>query len=76
MGVDIEILKQQNKLVTNNGKIYVKPIDQYNFVAFPIEDLKGSLALSVEEYLGLRAMYYRFNENLDGLEINETIQDN
>lgn len=71
MSIDIEILKQQNKLTTHNGKIYVKPIDKYDFVTFPIENLKGSLALSVEEYLGLRAMYYRFNDSLDGLEIND-----
>ncbi len=70
--IDIEILKKQNNLVIDdNGMIMVKPINQNDFETFPLQDLAGCLRLTMEEYLGLRAGYYRFNENLNGIEINE-----
>lgn len=75
MNIDIEILKQQNNLIVDNDIIYVKPIDKYNFVTFPIQDLAGSLALNVEEYLGLRANYYVFKNDLSGIEINNISSD-
>lgn len=68
--IDFEIIKKQNNLITNNGLIYVKPIDEYQFITFPIEDLSGALAITLEQYLGLRANYYKFNKDLNGLEIN------
>lgn len=70
--IDLETIKKQNNLITNEeGKIIVKPLDRHNFVTFPIENLLGALLLTLEEYLGLRANYYRFNETLTGLELNE-----
>ena len=70
--MNIEILKKQNNLtVSDDGFIYVKPIDQHNYVTFPIEDLSGSLALTPDEYVLLKAGYYRITEDLTGLEINE-----
>lgn len=69
--IDFEIIKKQNKLTTFNEYIYVKPIDEYNYVTYPLIELKGCLTITLEEYLGLRANYYRFNEELTGLEINE-----
>lgn len=70
--IDIGILKKQNNLVIDNNLIYVKPTDKNNFVTFPIDDLKGALALTLDEYLGLRANYYVFKDDLSGLEINNT----
>ena len=70
--IDIEILKKQNSLTINDdGFIYVKPTDQYNYTTYPIEDLGGALALTPEEYVLLKAGYYRINKKLIGLEINE-----
>lgn len=70
--MDIEILKKQNRLTINDdGLIYIKPIDQYNYTTYPIEDLGGCLALTPEEYVLLKAGYYRINNDLTGLEINE-----
>ena len=70
--IDIEILKKQNNLVIDDdGLILVKPIDVYNYTTFPLNDLSGCLRLTMDEYLGLRANYYRFNEKLNGIEINE-----
>ena len=70
--MDIEILKTQNKLtISDDGFIYVKPIDQYNYVTYLIEDLSGALALTPQEYVLLKAGYYRINEKMNGLEINE-----
>lgn len=70
--IDIEILKKQNNLTINDdGYIYIKPQDEINYSTFPLEDLDGCLALSLDEYLGLRVGYYRFNEDLNGLVINQ-----
>ena len=70
--IDLQILKKQNDLlIDDDGLIMVKPTDRHNFETFPLQDLAGCLRLTIEEYLGLRAGYYRFNENLNGLEISE-----
>lgn len=70
--IDLEILKKQNNLIiSDNGLIFVKPIDQYNYITYPIEDLGGCLALTPNEYVLLKAGYYRINKKLIGLEINE-----
>lgn len=70
--IDLQILKRQNDLlIDDDGLIMVKPTDRNNFETFPLQDLGGCLRLTMEEYLGLRAGYYRFNENLNGLEIND-----
>ena len=70
--MDIEILKKQNNLTINDdGLIYVKPTDQYNYTTYPLEDLGGCLALTPNDYVLLKAGYYRFTEDLTGLEINE-----
>ena len=70
--MDIEILKKQNRLtVSDDGLIYVLPTDQYNYTTYPLEDLGGCLALTPNDYVLLKAGYYRFTEDLTGLEINE-----
>lgn len=70
--IDIEILKNQNNLTINDdGLIYIKPTDQYNYVTYPIEDLGGCLALTPNDYVLLKAGYYRITEDLLGLEINK-----
>lgn len=70
--MDIEILKKQNNLtISDDGLIYVKPTDQYNYTTFPLEDLGGCLALTPQDYVLLKAGYYRITKDLLGLEINE-----
>lgn len=70
--IDIEILKKQNSLVIDdNGYIMVKPTGIYTYETYPLLDLSGCLRLTMDEYLGLRANYYRFNATLTALEINE-----
>ena len=70
--MDIEILKKQNRLTVNDdGLIYVKPLGDGNYITFPIEDLSGALALTPNDYVLLKAGYYRITEDLTGLEINE-----
>ena len=69
--IDFEILKQQNNLVTDGDRIYVKPINNYNYETYPLKDLGGALALTLDEYLGLRANYYMFNDTLTGLVLYE-----
>ena len=70
--MDLEILKQQNNLTINDdGLIYIKPIDSNNYVTYPLEDLGGCLALTPQDYVLLKAGYYRFTEDLTGLEVNE-----
>lgn len=71
--MDIELLKKQNNLTINDdGLIYIKPIDQYNYVTFPLEDLGGCLELTPNDYVLLKAGYYRIKEDMTGLEINIT----
>lgn len=71
--IDIDILKEQNNLtISDDGLIYVKPIDQYNYKTFPLEDLGGCLALTPNDYVLLKAGYYRIKEDMTGLEINIT----
>ena len=48
---------------------YVKPIDRHNFITFPLEDLGGTVMVTIDEYLGLRANYYQFTEDLKGIEL-------
>ena len=70
--IEIEILKKQNNLVIDDdGLILVKPTDTHNYITYPLITLDGCLRLTMDEYLGLKANYYRFNENLTELEIND-----
>lgn len=69
--IDFETIKKQNKLTTYNEYIYVKPVDEYNYVTYPLNELEGCLALTLDEYLGLRANYYKFNEKLTELVVRE-----
>lgn len=69
--IDFETIKKQNKLTTYNEYIYVKPIDEYNYITYPLTKLEGCLAITLEQYLGLRANYYKFNEKLTELVVRE-----
>lgn len=69
--IDFNIIKQQNRLVTKDEKILIKPMGRYEYTTFPLDDLEGVILITLEEYLGLRSNYYRFNETLTGLELNE-----
>ena len=69
--MDLEILKKQNRLTINDdGLVYIRPINVNNFITYPLDDFKGCLAITPEDYVLLKAGYYRFNIDLTELEIN------
>jgi hypothetical protein len=71
MQIDFLRLAEQNRLTFDDEHehFYVKPIDKHNFITYPLEDLSGTVMLTVDEYLGLRANYYQFTEDLTGIEV-------
>lgn len=73
MAVDFLKLAEQNLLTFDDEHehYYVKPIDRHNFITFPLEDLGGTIMVTIDEYLGLRANYYQFTEDLKGIELYE-----
>lgn len=70
MSINITILQQQNMLsLDGNNNIYVYPHNKWEYTTYPLpENYQGCITLTLEEYLGLRANYYMFNDNLDGVE--------
>jgi hypothetical protein len=70
--MDINILKKQNRLIFNDdGKVYVKPITQTTYETYPLKSLTRCIVITPEEYVLLKANYYRFNKTLTELEIND-----
>ena len=77
MSIDFLKLAEQNLLTFDDEHehYYVKPIDRHNFITFPLEDLGGTVMMTIDEYLGLRANYYQFTEDLKGIELYEPSND-
>ena len=77
MAADFLKLAEQNLLTFDDEHehYYVKPIDRHNFITFPLEDLGGTVMVTIDEYLGLRANYYQFTEDLKGIELYEPPND-
>ena len=77
MSIDFITLAEQNLLTFDDEHehYYVKPIDRHNFITFPLEDLVGTVMVTIDEYLGLRANYYQFTEDLKGIELYEPSND-
>ena len=77
MSIDFIALAEQNLLTFDDEHehYYVKPIDRHNFITFPLEDLGGTVMVTIDEYLGLRANYYQFTEDLKGIELYEPSND-
>ena len=73
MSIDFLKLAEQNLLTFDDEHehYYVKPVDRHNFITFPLEDLGGTVMVTIDEYLGLRANYYQFTEDLKGIELYE-----
>ena len=73
MSIDFMKLAEQNLLTFDDEHehYYVKPVDRHNFITFPLEDLGGTVMVTIDEYLGLRANYYQFTEDLKGIELYE-----
>ena len=71
MAIDFLKLAEQNLLTFDDEHehYYVKPIDRHNFITFPLEDLGGTVMVTIDEYLGLRTNYYQFTEDLKGIEL-------
>lgn len=70
MKIDFTKFAEQNMLTYNDSKtlVFVKPTSRHDFISYPLEDLSGTVALTIEEYLGLHTNYYQFNEQLTGIE--------
>lgn len=70
MNIDFTKFAEQNMLTYNDNKtrVFVKPTGRHSFTAYPLEDLSGVVALTLEEYLGLRTNHYQFTEQLTGIE--------
>ena len=77
MSIDFMKLAEQNLLTFDDEHehYYVKPIDRHNFITFPLEDVGGTVMVTIDEYLGLRANYYQFTEDLKGIELYEPPND-
>ena len=77
MSIDFMKLAEQNLLTFDDEHehYYVKPIDRHNFITFPLEDLGGTVMVTIDEYLGLLANYYQFTEDLKGIELYEPSND-
>ena len=77
MSIDFLKLAEQNLLTFDDEHehYYVKPVDRHNFITFPLEDLGGTVMVTIDEYLGLRANYYQFTEDLKGIELYEPSND-
>lgn len=77
MSIDFLKLAEQNLLTFDDEHehYYVKPVDRHNFITFPLEDLGGTVMVTIDEYLGLRANYYQFTEDLKGIELYEPPND-
>ena len=69
--IKLEILTKQNNLLVRDNLIFVQPIDEYCYITYPINDLTKCLRITLEQYLGLRANYYKFNEKLNELVVRE-----
>lgn len=73
MNIDFTKFAEQNMLTYNDDKtrVFVKPTDMHSFTAYPLEDLGGTVMVTIDEYLGLLANYYQFTEDLKGIELYE-----
>lgn len=70
--MDLEILKKQNNLtISDDGLVYVKPRGEFTYITYPLKDLSGCLMITPEEYVLLKAGYYKFNKELTKLVINK-----
>ena len=52
MNIDFTKFAEQNMLIYNDDKtrVFVKPTGRHSFTAYPLEDLSGVVALTLEEY--------------------------
>lgn len=73
MSIDFITLAQQNLLTFDDERkhFYIKPVSRHEYIAYPLEDLSGTILVTLDEYLGLRASYYQFTEDLKGIELYE-----
>lgn len=77
MSIDFITLAQQNLLTFDDERkhFYIKPVSRHEYIAYPLEDLSGTILVTLDEYLGLRANYYQFTEDLKGIELYEPEQE-
>lgn len=61
-------LNKNYKFVNNNNLIYVKPINQYEFITYPIDNLAYAIPITLEQYIGLLNRTCRFTSELSGVE--------
>lgn len=68
--MDINILKLKEKfnltLNEENDKIYVFPLNKYDFISSPLpENLQNCILITAEEYTGFLAGIFMFDENFN-----------
>lgn len=61
-------LNKNYKFVNNNNLIYVKPINQYEFITYPIDNLAYAIPITLEQYIGLLNRTCRFTSELSDVE--------
>ena len=61
----IQKLIEKNLLTVKDDKVCIKPLNQYDFTTYPIED--EYILITGEEYVGLLTRVYMFNEELTGV---------
>lgn len=61
-------LNKNYKFVKNNNLIYVKPINQYEFITYPIDNLAYAIPITIEQYIGLINRTYKFIYDLSAIE--------
>ena len=61
-------LNKNYKFVNNNNLIYVKPINQYEFITYPIDNLAYAIPITLEQYIGLLNRTCRFTSKLSDVE--------
>lgn len=62
-----EDLEKKYKLSVNEeGKVLIKPRDQYNFTTYPVSKY-DCIEITKNEYIGIIERRYMFNAQLDGV---------
>lgn len=71
MSINFITLAKQNSLTFDEEQehFYIKPLSRHEYTTYPLPDLSDTILVTLDEYLGLRANYYQFTEDLRGLEL-------
>lgn len=67
--MEIKDIKEKMRLTTSDdqSRIFVVPIDKFNYITFPIEDLSKAVAISLDDFIKLRFGIVCFSDDLKSL---------